>query len=405
MLSYASLRTGLKRLARILLILLLVIVVIIISGIAFVVIRRHQALILPAPTGPYAVGRMEYDWTDQSRNDLFAPHAGTKRELVVWAWYPAAHVPGAPSAPYLPPKWGQLSEQQHGFIGQHLSQSSDSIQTHSVDRAPLATDAARYPVLIFEPGLGIIPTYYTTLIEDLASHGYIVFAITPTYSSNVVFPDGRVVKATPAGTLDTKEDPQVAANRLVMLWTQDVIFVMNQLDRLNTAPGNMWSQRLDLARLGVFGHSFGGATAAQVCHMDARCKAGINIDGDLAGDVVQTGLDKPFMVIQHDMGTCSDSACRSFQHDIHAILRTVPRGASYHISIKDTEHFNFTDYAVHFSPLLHVLGLLGSIDGQRGLQITRAYVRAFFDTYLNNAPSPLLRSSASAYPEVQFYTP
>src|SRR5712692_1383230 len=155
MLSYASLRTGLQRLARILLILLLVIVVIIISSVAFVEIRRHQALILPAPTGPYAVGRMEYDWTDQSRHDLFAPHAGTKRELVVWAWYPAVHVPGAPSAPYLP-------------------QSSDSIQTHSVDRAPLATDAARYPVLIFELGLGNIPSYYTTLLEDLASHGYVI---------------------------------------------------------------------------------------------------------------------------------------------------------------------------------------------------------------------------------------
>ena len=398
-------RTWVKRLVRALLILLLLLLLLIVSGIAFVEIQRHRTLVLPAPTGPYAVGRMEYDWTDQSRTDPIAPHAGTNRELVVWAWYPAVHVPGAPPAPYLPPKWAQLSEQQHGFIAQHLSQSYDSIQTHSIDRAPLATDAARYPVLIFEPGLGIIPTYYTTLIEDLASHGYIVFAITPTYSSDVVFPDGRVVAATPAGTLDTKENPQAAANRLVMLWSQDVIFVMNQLDRLNTAPGYMWSQHLDLARLGVFGHSFGGATAAQVCHLDARCKAGINIDGSLAGDVVQTGLDKPFMVIQHDMGACSDADCRSFQHDVHAILRTVPKGASYHIGVKDTLHFNFTDYAIHFSPLLHVLGLLGSIDGQRGLQITHAYVRAFFDTYLNSAPSPLLRGAASAYPEVQFYTP
>src|SRR5258707_3867304 len=198
---------------------------------------------------------MEYDWTDQSRTDLFAP---------------------------------------------------------------LATDAARYPVLIFEPGLGNIPTQYTTLLEDLASHGYIIFAITPTYSSDVVvFPDGRVVKATPAGKLDTNANPQTAANQLVMVWSKDVNFVMNQLDRLNMTPGNMFSGHLDLARLGVFGHSFGGATAAQVCHMDARCKAGINIDGDLAGDVVQTGLTKPFMVIQHDVGSCSDSDCRSFQHDIH----------------------------------------------------------------------------------------
>lgn len=407
MLSRLPLRTWLKRLARILLILLLILIIITVSCVAFVEIRRHQVLVLPAPTGPHAIGRMEYDWTDQLRADLFAPHAGTKREFVVWAWYSAVRVQGAEGAPYLPQKWGQLSDQQHGFLGQQFIQSSDSIQTHSIDRAPLSREAARYPVLIFEPGLGNIPTQYTTLIEYLASHGYIIFAITPTYSSDVVvFPDGRVVKATPAGKLDTNENPQTAANQLVGVWSQDVLFVMNQLDRLNTVPGNMFSGHLDLARLGVFGHSFGGATAAQVCHLDARCKAGIDLDGNLAGDVVQTGLSRPFMVIQHDMGSCSDSDCRSFQHDIHAILRTVPRGASYHMSIKGTEHFNFSDYAVHSVTLgLRALGLLGSIDGQRGLRITRAYVRAFFDTYLNNTPSPLLRGKARAYPEVQFSIP
>ncbi|HEX6480327.1 MAG TPA: hypothetical protein VF043_15925 [Ktedonobacteraceae bacterium] len=403
--AHAPLRTRLKRLARILLILLLIIVVIIVSCVAFVEIRRHQALMLPAPTGPYATGRMEYDWTDQSRNDQFAPHAGTKRELVVWTWYPAMRVRGAQPAPYLPSKWGQLSDQQHSFFGLQLVQSSDSIQAHSVDRVPLATDATRYPVLIFEPGLGNIPMQYTTLIEDLASHGYIVFAITPTYSSDVVvFPNGRAVEATSAGKLDKGANPQAAADQLVTVWAKDVIFVMNQLDKLNGTPGGTFSGHLDLARLGVFGHSLGGATAAQVCHMDTRCKAGIDIDGSLAGDVVQTGLDKPFMVVQHDMGTCSDADCHSFQRDIHAILRPVPHGASYHIGVNNTKHFNFSDYAIYFSPL-RALGLLGSIDGVRGLQITRAYVRAFFDTYLNSAPSPLLRGLTSAYPEVQFYTP
>ena len=161
----------------------------------------------------------------------------------------------------------------------------------------------------------------------------------------------------------------------------------------------MWSQRLDLTRLGVFGHSFGGTTAAQVCQMDARCKAGIDIDGDLFGSVVQTGLKKPFLVIQHDMGSCSDASCRSSQQEIGAILRTAPQGARYSISITGTKHFNFTDYAVTFSPL-RAFGLLGSIEGARGLESTRAYVRAFFDTSLNKMPSPLLHSEAHTYPEV-----
>jgi hypothetical protein len=179
---------------------------------------------------------------------------------------------------------------------------------------------------------------------------------------------------------------------------------MNRLDQLDATPGNVWNQHLDLARLGVFGHSFGGATAAQVCQMDARCKAGIDMDGDLFGDVVQTGLEKPFVVIQSDEGSCSDSSCRSFQQEIGAILRTVPQGASYSISIRGTKHFNFTDYAVLFSPL-RAFGLLGSIEGARGLEITRAYVRAFFDTYLNKMPSALLPGEAHTYPEVHFSPP
>lgn len=398
MFSFTSLRPWLKRLARMRLILILIVVLVVASCLVFVESRHGQSgqtLVLPAPTGPYAVGRMEEDWTDQSRIDPLVPQAGVKRELVVWVWYPSVRVPGAEAAPYLPTQWAQVSDQQ----------SSDVIQTHSVENAPLATALARYPVLIFEPGLGNMPTQYTTLLEDLASHGSIVFAITPTYSADVVvFPDGRVADATPAGSLDNATNPQATGNRLVTVWAQDVIFVMNQLERLNATKGSMWSQHLDLVRLGVFGHSFGGATAAQVCQMDARCKAGIDLDGALFGNVVQTGLKKPFMVVQSDRGTCSDSNCRSFQHDIQAILRTVPHGESYDMSIKGTGHFNFSDYSVSFSSARDAGGL-GSIDGVRGLQITRAHVRAFFDTYLNKTPSPLLQGPSHAYPEVQFFTP
>jgi predicted dienelactone hydrolase len=399
-------RRWIKRLVTSLLILILLIVLVIASSIAFAVIRRNQTLVLPAPTGAYAVGRAEYDWTDQSRTDPLAPQAGTKRELIDWAWYPAIRVSGAKLAPYLPAKWAQLGDQQRGRLGQLLFQRTDSIQTHSVENAPLATASARYPVLIFEPGLGDIPTLYTTLLEDLASQGYIIFAITPTYSSDVVvFPDGHVAEATAAGKPSDASSVQAASDRLVSVWAQDVIFVMNQLDRLNATPGTMWSQRMDLSRLGVFGHSFGGATAAQVCQMDTRCKAGIDLDGALFGPVVQTGLQKPFMVIQSDQcSTSSTSGCRSFESEVQAILRTVPSTERYHLSIKGTQHFNFADYAVYFSPA-RALGVLGSIDGARGLQITRAYVLAFFDTFLNQTPSALLQGPASAYPEVQFLTP
>ena len=129
-------RKWLKRLIMIVLALLLLIVILIAAGIAFIEIRRNQTVVLPEPTGPYAVGRMEYDWTDQARTDPLAPRADTKRELVVWAWYPASRVPKAHPAPYLPPKWAQVNSQQHSLFGISTAQSSDSIQTNSMDQAP-----------------------------------------------------------------------------------------------------------------------------------------------------------------------------------------------------------------------------------------------------------------------------
>ncbi|HEX4165672.1 MAG TPA: hypothetical protein VHZ55_09360, partial [Bryobacteraceae bacterium] len=46
--------------------------------------------VLPTPTGPFAVGRTTYVWSDPTQAELMAPQPGTKRELFAWIWYPAA---------------------------------------------------------------------------------------------------------------------------------------------------------------------------------------------------------------------------------------------------------------------------------------------------------------------------
>src|SRR6516164_8890922 len=53
-------------------------------------VEHTRELTLPAPTGPFAVGREIFDWTDDQHVDSLAPVSGTKRELLVWIWYPAA---------------------------------------------------------------------------------------------------------------------------------------------------------------------------------------------------------------------------------------------------------------------------------------------------------------------------
>jgi len=79
-----------------------------------------------------------------------------------------------------------------------------------------------------------------------------------------------------------------------------------------------------MTRVGVFGHSFGGAQAAQFCSQDSRCKAGIDIDGRPLGSVVQSGLGQPFMFLLSDQSS-SDAEGSQVWADIQSIydcLRT-----------------------------------------------------------------------------------
>src|SRR5215470_2410432 len=67
-------------------------------------IEHAFPITLPAPTGPFPVGRSIYDWTDQSSVDTLAPVSGTKRELLVSIWYPAVKQSTA-TADYFPAGW------------------------------------------------------------------------------------------------------------------------------------------------------------------------------------------------------------------------------------------------------------------------------------------------------------
>jgi hypothetical protein len=53
-------------------------------------LEHRSEVTLPAPTGPFAVGRALFDWVDDGTLDASSPAPGSKRELLVWIWYPAA---------------------------------------------------------------------------------------------------------------------------------------------------------------------------------------------------------------------------------------------------------------------------------------------------------------------------
>ncbi len=400
-------RKLLKLLVKIALLGVLVVVLAIGGFTAALAIERSQTLGLPVPTGSYPVGRWLVDWVDPSRTDPLADSANVPRQLAVWIWYPAQAEPSAAPAPYLPPAWAQARNNDQG-AGILIESNLARIVTHSVTDAPLASQPVQFPVLFMQPGMGPVVPDYTVFAENLASHGYVVVGLNPTYTSNlVVFADGRVALRSDKGTIPDSADAAQAdqdANRIMAVWAQDVIFAMDQLQAIDTSdPGSPFYQRLDLAHTGIFGHSFGGATAIAVCLKDPRCKAGADLDGTPFSAEAANPIPVPFLFMTEDYTTaCDPQNCAAIRQ---MASRGLP-GSTYVLSVRGAAHFNFTDLALRQAPLVRPLfraaGYTGSIDPARGEAIANAYLLAFFDQALKGIEAPLLKGPAVEYPEVTF---
>src|SRR5579862_1155848 len=229
---------------------------------------------LPAPSGAYSVGRTQFDWTDASRPD--AENKSGHREIVVWVWYPASPKPGAVATDWMPGKWGKAfwSDFLNGrpdATDQAKAHPISAIRTHAYADAPVASATQPFPLLLFAPGLGTTPLEYASVIEDVVSHGYVVAGIVPTYFARVtIFSDGRAVEgreiqaavgnhgtAPPA----TEKAVQAFVDGASIL-SHDMIFALNELG--GVTGSSALNGRIDLTRVGAFGHSLGGAAALQV---------------------------------------------------------------------------------------------------------------------------------------------
>src|SRR5438046_2664856 len=192
-------------------------------------------------------------------------------------------------------------------------------------------------------------------------------------------------------------------NKLLAAWTGDIAFVLDRLERLNTSDASgKFTGRLDMSRVGIFGHSFGGATAAQFCHEDSRCKAGIDVDGAPHGSVIQTGIHRPFMFLLSDHSRESDPESRHVLANMQSIYDRLPADGRLRVVIRGANHFLFSDDGALLKShivlgTLRMIGILG-IDGRRQLAITAYCLHRFFDAYLKGLRGARLHVSSLLYP-------
>jgi dienelactone hydrolase len=342
---------------------------------------RHF-VIARAPTatsGPFQVTAV---------NAALLASAANDPTIVVQIWYPvAANLPATDL----------------------LSGSATPVACSKVmDDRRLSDTRSQFPVLLYAPWNGGVKDDNASTAAELASHGYVVMAI------DDIDRDPRSPTATDDWQPLTYDFPSAEAFKTTLRIGDRKVRrqaekALTALDRLKACANADWRARIQFDRIGFFGFSFGGATAAEAGTFDPRVVAVANLDGDLFGSAAFGALDKPYLIILS--GNAVFPAPRQLQspnpntrfeavldaRDLREEVRLANRPGGYGFRVLESFHENFSDQI--FKHRFSMAWLL--TNPCRVKSIRDAYLLAFFDTYVRNMPSPLLTQSPSPFREVE----
>lgn len=291
----------------------------------------------PAPTGAHGVGYQVRSFGD----------ANVDVEVV--AFYPTAVIAAAssPAAQMTEPHIDNLSAR----FGAQVSARLAAGRGFATADAPIAEGS--WPVIIFAPGWRLAAHDYRTLLEDLASRGYVVLAIAQSPAS---------------------ERPPYT----------ETAAAINAIAAAVAAPGgDAFTQALDATRIGAMGHSVGGASASLAAASESGAiDAVVNLDGDFGGESEHALVRRPILYL-----TGSDPREQTHTHERRA--RTWGRistdvAFAQAVQVRALRHFDFLDAALLRDEIAESRRehRFGTLAPARGIALASALSAAFFDETL-----------------------
>lgn len=329
----------------------------------------------PAASGPYGVGQKQFHWVDTARKELNAQDPQhPNREIMAYVFYPTEKNDAAKTTPYDQDAMESSIEylSSVGKLPTWLFSGLKSFKIHAQPNETLAKTLQPFPVVIFSHGGGPMVQQYSCLLEELTSQGFMVVAINHPYIAAITrYPDGRVIKSMyrdknlefkaleKAGKI-TKEE----ALQMYITWkmqqletnSQDIGFVITKIKELATHNDELWSH-INVNKIGMLGHSFGGATTIRATRKDKRIKCGVNLEGGLHGEDIDNPFPTPFMIVLAEKSFLWNPNHPHFpkmDHDLDALPRLAhfPGTNMKIVKIKDAGHNIFSDVSFQLNMTL-----------------------------------------------------
>ena len=409
-------------------------------GLCAIIANIFPVPTLQAPTGQYEVGTTYLHLIDYDREEKVTDDTTDHRSLWLQAWYPAGSTDSHERALVLPESERYMGElfKRFGippFAASHL----ESVKSFSYLEAPIISGSQSFPVILYSHGLTGNLSGNTQKMEALASHGYVVYSVAHSYGTqislkedgtwlttmdpNIMKPSYKISIDSAANALADQEEEAIfkravspanltAKDRLLLdslnqlrfrnvsdhlnIRAADLSFVLNKVEQMQKgAIESKFENKLDLTKVGAFGGSLGGPSAMLFSAQDARCLVTANLDGSQFGILYQHDLNKPHMHFDTDIDWKKDLKYNDWEN----IGNATPY---YNVVIKGAGHGNIGDqlYSSVLTRKMELLGM-GTIKPERIYDILNSYLLAYFDQYLKDDESSLLKSE-SRFEEVNF---
>ncbi|KAJ0060763.1 hypothetical protein NL108_000015, partial [Boleophthalmus pectinirostris] len=277
--------------------------------------------------------------------------------------------------------------------------------------APFKADE-KCPVVIFSHGLGAFRTLYSAICAELASRGFIVASVEHRdESSSATYyyrEKTEEEKAKPSVPKNCASDPDhlikvwmyyralkhgesefPVRNKQVKQRADECILALERLEEINSGRPLQnvlktefdWTtleNSMDLCRLAVMGHSFGGATAIEALCKEVKFKCGIALDAWMfpLDEEIFPRVKQPIFFINSERFQWAGNISRMRKLNSAVIQRKM-------ITIRGTVHQSFPDFTFLTGNWIgKLMKLKGEIDPELAIDLSNKASLAFLQRHL-----------------------
>jgi len=227
--------------------------------------------------------------------------------------------------------------------------------------------SALLPIVLFSHGWQGTRTEYTSIAEDLASHGFAVFGIDHQTWGGSLF---RTVKlpSRRRTSLRTRRKSGTTTGRTVK-------FVIDQIVKLNVGDtDDTFTGKLEVSRIGAIGHSSGFVAAATACMTDRRMQLARMLTLGVFSERSSRAETAPALAAPEEGRPLPDEFLKD------------RREPSYELLLEDANHSSVEDW-----DYIEAESSEQRESAANRLRILRKYIGAFFSEYLQGQKSALLK--------------